>query len=84
MTVLIPIAHRLGLYKIKGEMEDLCLKYSKPDVYQDILDRLNASYAELHDSLDEMEFAISEMLMEQKFLMIMVIIQQKFLQLQKH
>ena len=65
MTVLIPIAHRLGMYKIKGEMEDLCLKYSKPDVYQDILDRLNASYAELHDSLDEMEFAISEMLMEQ-------------------
>ena len=65
MTVLIPIAHRLGMYKIKGEMEDLCLKYSKPDVYEDILERLNASYAELHDSLDEMEFAISEMLMEQ-------------------
>ncbi len=65
MTVLIPIAHRLGMYKIKGEMEDLCLKYSKPDVYQDILERLNASYAELHDSLDEMELAISEMLMEQ-------------------
>ncbi len=65
MTVLIPIAHRLGMYKIKGEMEDLCLKYSKPDVYNDILERLNASYAELHDSLDEMEFAISEMLMEQ-------------------
>ena len=65
MTVLIPIAHRLGMYKIKGEMEDLCLKYSKPHVYNDILERLNASYAELHDSLDEMEFAISEMLMEQ-------------------
>lgn len=28
-----PIAHRLGLYKIKGEMEDLCLKYLQPKVY---------------------------------------------------
>lgn len=65
MTVLIPIAHRLGMYKIKGEMEDLCLKYSKPDVYNDILERLNASYQELHESLEEMEEAISEMLMEQ-------------------
>ncbi len=65
MTVLIPIAHRLGMYQIKGEMEDLCLKYSKPDVYNDILERLNASSKELKESLDEMEEAISEMLMEQ-------------------
>lgn len=65
MTVLIPIAHRLGLYKIKGEMEDLCLRYSKPDVYQDILERLNATYAELKESLSEMEDEISDMLMEQ-------------------
>ena len=65
MAVLIPIAHRLGLYKIKGEMEDLCLRYSKPDVYQDILERLNATYAELKESLSEMEDEISEMLMEQ-------------------
>ncbi len=65
MTVLIPIAHRLGMYKIKGEMEDLCLKYSKPDVYQDILERLNATEEELKESLHEMEDSISEMLTEQ-------------------
>ena len=28
-----PIAHRLGLYKIKGEMEDLCLIYLQPKIY---------------------------------------------------
>ena len=28
-----PIAHRLGLYTIKGEMEDLCLKYLQPKTY---------------------------------------------------
>lgn len=65
MTVLIPIAHRLGMYQIKGEMENLCLKYSKPDVYEDILERLNASEKELHDSLIEMEDSIGAMLMEQ-------------------
>ena len=31
MNVLIPIAHRLGIYSIKSELEDLCLKYLKPE-----------------------------------------------------
>ncbi len=65
MTVLIPIAHRLGMYQMKGEMEDLCLKYSKPDVYQDILERLNQTEKDLHESLEEMEENISDMLMKQ-------------------
>ena len=65
MSVLIPIAHRLGISKITSEMEDLCLYYSKPDVYEDILKRLNASKEELKDSLSDMEQEISEMLMEQ-------------------
>ncbi len=65
MAVLIPIAHRLGISKITSEMEDLCLYYSKPDVYANILERLNASKEELKDSLKDMEQEISEMLMEQ-------------------
>ena len=65
MSVLVPIAHRLGISKITSEMEDLCLRYSKPDVYQSILERLNASKEELKDSLKDMEQEISQMLMEQ-------------------
>lgn len=62
--VLIPIAHRLGINSIKSELEDLCLKYSRPDVYQDVLDQLNASREELNEYLQEMKDSISEILVE--------------------
>ena len=64
MTVLIPIAHRLGINAWKSEMEDWCLKYSKPDVYQDIEEKLAVSRRELEDNLLEMQSDISEMLIE--------------------
>ena len=38
-----PLAHRLGLYAIKTELEDLSLKYMEPAVYQDIKQKLSAT-----------------------------------------
>ena len=38
-----PLAHRLGLYKIKSELEDLSLKYSKRDTFLEIANKLNQS-----------------------------------------
>lgn len=35
-----PMAHRLGLYSIKSDLEDLSLKFKEPEVYQDIENRL--------------------------------------------
>ena len=64
MNVLIPIAHRLGINAWKSEMEDWCLKYSKPDVYEDILEKLTVSRRELEDNLLDMQSEISEMLIE--------------------
>lgn len=64
-AVLIPIAHRLGINSIKSELEDLCLYYTKPDVYQDILDKLNDTREELNDSLNEMKESITNILTEQ-------------------
>lgn len=38
-----PLAHRLGLYKIKSELEDLSLKYTKRDTFTEIANKLNRS-----------------------------------------
>lgn len=35
------LAHRLGLYKIKGELEDLSLKYTDREIYKQIANKLN-------------------------------------------
>jgi len=64
MNVLVPIAHRLGINSIKSELENLCLKYLKPDVYNDILEKLNATTEELNGVLNEMKESISDILKE--------------------
>ncbi len=40
-----PLAHKLGLYKLKSELEDLSLKYTEHDVYYHIKEKLNATKA---------------------------------------
>ncbi len=61
-NVLIPIAHRLGINSIKSKLEDLWLKHSKPDIYNDIVEKLNADKEELNILIDEMIQSISEIL----------------------
>jgi guanosine-3',5'-bis(diphosphate) 3'-pyrophosphohydrolase len=41
-----PLAHRIGLYNIKTELEDLSLKYTEPEVYRDIVLKLKNSQTE--------------------------------------
>lgn len=64
MNVLVPIAHRLGINSIKSELEDICLRILKPDVYQDILEKLNKTTSELNDNLLEMKENLSNLLSE--------------------
>ena len=64
MSVLVPIAHRLGINSIKSELENICLKILKPDVYEDILERLNKTTLELNDNLMAMKEDLSELLFE--------------------
>ena len=62
MSVLVPIAHRLGINSIKSELENLSLYYLKPDVYNDILEKLNETVDELNDCLEEMKDSLIELL----------------------
>jgi GTP pyrophosphokinase len=43
LAIYAPLAHRLGLYQIKSELENLSLKYLKPDVYRHIIKKLEQS-----------------------------------------
>lgn len=40
-----PLAHRLGLYSIKNELEDLSLKYTEPEAYEEITQKLKVGQA---------------------------------------
>lgn len=43
LYIYAPLAHRIGLYNIKTELEDLGLKYTEPEVYNDILEKMQDS-----------------------------------------
>ena len=62
LEILTPVADRLGINKIKNELEDLSLRYLKPDVYFDIVEKLNAKKTELDDSVNDMLAEVSSML----------------------
>lgn len=46
LYIYAPLAHRIGLYNIKSELEDLGLKYTEPEVYNDILNKIKESKEE--------------------------------------
>lgn len=50
--IYIPLAHRLGLYKIKTELQDICLKITEPDVYKEIEAKLQNSEMERADYIE--------------------------------
>lgn len=46
LYIYAPLAHRLGLYKIKNKLEDLGLKYTEPYIYNDIVSKLKETKEE--------------------------------------
>jgi GTP pyrophosphokinase len=60
-----PLAHRLGLYAIKSELEDLSMKYLEPDTYKYIATQLNEKKAERNSFIKTFVEPVSEILAEQ-------------------
>jgi len=60
LYIYAPLAHRLGLYNIKSQLEDLGLKYTEPQVYNDIVSKIK----ETKEEQDEYIKTISDVLKE--------------------
>ena len=64
LDIFTPIAHRLGINTIKSELEDLSLRYLKPDAYYQIVEKLNKTKVERDNYIVEMMESVSKLLNE--------------------
>ena len=67
MFIFIPLAHRLGLYEVKSEMENIWLKYKEPEAYREISQRIDESVVDKDKSIDEFIAPISAALTDAGF-----------------
>lgn len=62
LYIYAPLAHRIGLYNIKTELEDLGLKYTEPEVYNEILTKIRESKEEQDAYINEFTRVIQDSL----------------------
>ena len=67
LYIYAPLAHRLGLYNIKTELEDLGLKYTEPEVYKDILGKISESKEEQENYIKSFENTLNSGLKKESF-----------------
>ena len=66
LYIYAPLAHRIGLYNIKTELEDLSLKYTEPEVYNDIAERIEHTKEEQEKYIDDFSRVIKKSLDKEK------------------
>ena len=64
LDIYAPLAHRLGVYKIKAELEDLSLRYIDPEGYQDVARKVGIKRAEREDNIKLVIEELSQKLSE--------------------
>lgn len=60
MDIYSPIAHRLGISKVKVELDDLSLKYLEPDIYNELTDKLNSMRIEKETFIQQIVAEVNE------------------------
>ena len=64
LDIYAPLAHRLGVYKIKQELEDLCLRYLDPEGYQNLSVKVGMKRAEREENIRAVMKTLSEKISE--------------------
>ena len=64
LDIYAPIAHRLGISKIQVELEDLALKYLEPDIYYDLVQKINKKRSERESFMSQIVEQIHKALEE--------------------
>ena len=64
MFIFIPLAHRLGLYSVKSEMENIWLRYKEPEDYRSITERIKGNVASRDKDIDTFIAPIAQALKE--------------------
>ena len=67
MFIFIPLAHRLGLYSIKSELENIWLRYKEPAAYADIQERIQRNIAQKGQEMEDFVRPIDEALTKAGF-----------------
>lgn len=65
LYIYAPLAHRLGLYNIKTQLEDLGLKYTEPEIFQEIVSKIKETKEEQDIYIDAISTVISNSLNEE-------------------
>ena len=66
LYIYAPLAHRIGLYNIKNELEDLGLKYTDPETYDEISKKLIESKKDQDEYIDKFNSIINSTLTKEK------------------
>ena len=66
LYIYAPLAHKIGLYNVKSELEDLALKYTEPEVYESILQKLEDSKEEQDHYIKEISSILEGALNKEK------------------
>ena len=60
MEIFAPLAHRLGVFKFKWQLEDLAFSYLEPDIYYDVAQRLKTKRKEREEYVNALKQQIKE------------------------